>query len=75
MEDFEPTDIQTNLQFLEGRLVELSEQLAQSQTLVKTNPSPGLLASICFLEQKKQNVIDGLELWKAVRKVYPTYNR
>lgn len=60
---------------LEERLIEISEGLIQLHNHAKINPSPGLIANIKSLEQKKENVLVAIDLWKTMKRVCPNYDR
>jgi hypothetical protein len=57
---------------LEEKLAELNAELRDTD---RFDPSPGHLKYIAWLRAKHETCLDSLEIWKCIRKVYPTYDR
>lgn len=66
------TDIQTNIDFIEGKLTELNTELNNAS---RFDSSPGHLAYVAQLHRKHELFLNSLETWKCIRNVYPNYNR
>lgn len=69
------------IKMIEERLREIGEDIAQVHaeiTSLKKNrlePSPGLKQQVHNLLKKQEQFLESLELWKAVLKEYPNYDR
>jgi peptidoglycan hydrolase CwlO-like protein len=75
------TDIQTNIQVLEERLIEINEELDSLYRQVtnlkkeKLLPTGGLKEAISKLETKRDNFTLSVQMWQTIREVYPNYDR
>lgn len=64
-----------NLEMIDGRIRELSEELSELMLQKLSGDSPGLRDAIFRAMRKLDNFRESRELWVAVLKVYPNYDR